>query len=207
MGSPIDSGDNRFPISIGDKSFLTCIFPKMDRRRIMNKYARLHAIVSGILFLVIMPAYSWSQPANLALGKAVLASSFENANTHSGGIDFIPAYAVDGKANTRWGSDWHGDPDKDKAWISVDLGSEETVSEVRILWEESYAKKFAILLSLDGQDWATAAEIENPSAMASKASKQNFVKLDNPQNARYVKLDLRKRASVYGYSLYEFEIY
>jgi hypothetical protein len=173
----------------------------------MNKCARLHAIVSSILFLLIMPACSWSQQANLALGKAVLASSFENANTHSGGIDFIPDYAVDGKANTRWASDWHGDPDRDKAWISVDMGREETVSEVRILWEDSYAKKFAILLSLDGQDWATAAEIENPRAMAIKSPRQNIVKLDNPQKARYVKIDLRKRATGYGYSLFEFEVY
>jgi len=173
----------------------------------MNKCTRFFATISISLSLMTISACSWSQPVNLALGKAVQASSFENANTHSGGIDFIADYAVDGKANTRWASDWHGDPDKDKAWISVDLGREETVSEVRILWEDSYAKKFAILLSLDGQDWATAAEIENPRAMAIKSPRQNIVKLDNPQKARYVKLDLRKRATGYGYSLFEFEVY
>ena len=87
------------------------------------------------------------------------------------------------------------------------MGKEEIVNEVRILWEESYARKFAILVSLDGQDWATAAEIENPRAMAIKSPRQNIVKLDNPQKARYVKLDLRKRATGYGYSLFEFEVY
>ena len=76
---------------------------------------------------------------NIALGKPAKASS-GNA-----------ALAFDGDANTRWASNWESDE-----YISVDLGTAYTISEINLLWESAYATKYKIQISNDGVNWTNA---------------------------------------------------
>ncbi|NEB07020.1 discoidin domain-containing protein, partial [Streptomyces sp. SID13726] len=79
---------------------------------------------------------------NAALGKAATASSAEGA--------YAAGLAVDGKADTRWSSDF-----SDAQWLQVDLGAIEPVCGIEIDWEGAYGKGFRIEASDDGSTWRT----------------------------------------------------
>ena len=124
---------------------------------------------------------------NYALNKAVSVSSSEGAM--SGGN------AVDGNKDTRWASQW-----TDMEWISVDLGSVKQVSKVILNWEAAYGKEYEIQLSADGANWVTAAAVANSDGGTDEIT---FAKTD----ARYVRMQGVQRATGYGYSLWEIEVY
>ncbi|MBO7744630.1 discoidin domain-containing protein [Paenibacillus sp. MWE-103] len=124
--------------------------------------------------------------ANLALNKPAAASD----NPLQGG-----ERAVDGDKSTRWESAF-GDPQ----WISVDLGSAQTVGRVLLNWENASAKAYAIEVSTDGEHWTKVY-----------ATSEGDGGIDNvffaPVDARYVKVTGTQRNTPYGYSLFELEVY
>lgn len=124
---------------------------------------------------------------NLALNKKAMAST-ENGNDSA-------ASAVDGNENTRWQS--ANDDVNESIW--VDLGKVETVNTVKIKWETAYAASYDILVSTDGKQWTKVAT-ENGVVGYVETS---FAAV----NARYVKVQTNKRATEYGSSMYEFEVY
>lgn len=128
---------------------------------------------------------------NLALNKTVTASS-----TYSSGTTTYAAInAVDGKADTRWSSEFN-----DNQWLTVDLGNVYDVARVNLNWEAAYAKSYAIQLSTDGTNWSTAAVITNGDGAKDEV-------LFTSAKARYVRMLGMQRATTYGYSLYEMEVY
>ncbi len=132
---------------------------------------------------VIPPVYE-----NVAQGKNVVTSSSENA-----GVD--GSNAVDGNSGTRWSSEFN-----DNEWIYVDLGSNKNISKVALDWEAAYASEYKIQVSNDALNWQTVYETRNGNGGREEIS-------FNAVNCRYVKMQGVKRALVYGYSLWEFEIY
>ena len=123
---------------------------------------------------------------NLALGKAVTASSENGGETAN--------KAVDGVMNTRWQA-----AANDDEYIQVDLGSVQAVNTVKINWETAYASKYQIQVSTDGDNWTTVAE-EN-GLVGEMVSSFAAVK------ARYVRMQGISRGTQYGYSIYELEVY
>lgn len=124
---------------------------------------------------------------NLALGKTAMASTENGADTAMN--------VTDGKENTRWQS--ATDDVGESVW--VDLGKTETVNTVKIKWEAAYAGAYDILVSIDGKEWEK---------VASETGAEGYVETTfEAVNARYVKMQTQKRATQYGSSLYEFEIY
>ncbi len=79
---------------------------------------------------------------NLARSRPVSVSSVETGNV------LVGANAVDGDPATRWGSQY-----ADPQWLSVDLGSVKTLSQVRLHWEVAYARTYRIETSTDGAAW------------------------------------------------------
>ncbi|GHH19510.1 hypothetical protein Srubr_29540 [Streptomyces rubradiris] len=76
---------------------------------------------------------------------------------HSSGLRRLPlpaANAVDGEPDTRWASDW-----SDHQWIRADLGTRTAFRHVRLLWEASYGKAYAVQTSDDGQTWRTVRTV------------------------------------------------
>ncbi|MFD6431756.1 discoidin domain-containing protein [Streptomyces venezuelae] len=128
---------------------------------------------------------------NLALGKTAKASS-EQAG--GGDCPCTAAGAVDGKATTRWASDW-----SDPQWLQVDLGSRQSFRHVQLNWETSYAKAYTIQTSDDGQNWRTVHE--------AKDGNGGIDDFDVDGTGRYVRIHGTARGTGWGYSLYEFGVY
>jgi len=125
---------------------------------------------------------------NLAYGRPVTVSSSESS-AYGG------QYAVDANGNTRWASAW-----SDQQYIIVDLGSVQTVTSVRLAWEAAYARGYQIQTSTNNTTWTTVYSNYNGTGGSDTI---NFA----ATQARYVKMYAFQRATAYGYSLYEFEIY
>lgn len=129
---------------------------------------------------------------NLALNQQTLCS---NENTSGG---YPAKNAVDGDLETRWDVDKsHRD---DTQWIAVDLGERSTVTAVNLNFEAAYAKEYKIQISNDGSNWTDL--------LASNAGVAgwNRHELEQPVEARFVKMQCVKRGTTYGVSLYEFEV-
>ena len=126
--------------------------------------------------------------ANLASNKAVTVSSTDNSS------DLGP-YAVDGNFSTRWSSAY-----SDPQWIYVDLGSTQTISQVKLYWETASGKSYNIDVSGDATAWTT---VYSTSSGAGGNEIVNFT----PVAARYVRMYGTQRNTIWGYSLWEMEIY
>lgn len=129
-----------------------------------------------------------AETENIAYQKPITASSQESA-------DHAASYAVDADGNTRWSSSY-----ADEQNLIVDLGSVQTVSSFKIAWEAAYASQYQVQVSNDNSTWTTV--YENYSA------KGGTERIDiSDVSARYVKIYCIKRATSYGFSIYEFEVY
>lgn len=124
---------------------------------------------------------------SLALGRPVTTSSIDDpARTGD--------KAVDGNAGTRWGSGW-----SEPEWIAVDLGASYDLSRVVVDWETAYASAYEIQTSPDGETWTTVHTVTDGDGF--------FDRLDVSGTARHVRLYATERATQWGFSIYELEIY
>lgn len=125
---------------------------------------------------------------DLARGRPVQASGTEHG--------YAPSSAVDHDSSTRWASaEW-----ADGAWLQVDLGERRSVDRVVLNWERAYAKAYRIEVSDDGSQWRTAWETVNSDGGHDTAS-------FDPVDARYVRVTAVQRATRYGISVFDFEVY
>jgi hypothetical protein len=126
---------------------------------------------------------------NIAKGKTAVASSAETGTTGA-------ANAVDGVATTRWSSTF-----SDPQWIYVDLGGNYNVNRVKLVWEAAYGKDYKIQIS-----GSTSGPWTDIKTVAGNTSLTNdWTGLAG--TGRYVRVNGTARGTVYGYSLYEFEVY
>jgi sugar phosphate isomerase/epimerase len=124
---------------------------------------------------------------SLALGRPVTASSIDEAGHEA-------EMAVDGNAGTRWSSEWN-----EPEWIAVDLGASYDLSRVVIDWETAYGSGYEIQTSPDGETWTTVHTVADGDG--------GFDELDVTGTGRHVRLHLTERATQWGFSLYELEVY
>src|SRR5262249_2468886 len=124
---------------------------------------------------------------NAAQNKPATASSTENAGTPA-------AAAVDGNTGTRWSSAF-----SDPQWLQVDLGASTSVGQVVLNWEAAYATGYRIEVSADAVTWA---------AIYSTTTGRGGVEtLAVTGTGRYVRLYGTARATGWGYSLWEFQVF
>jgi F5/8 type C domain-containing protein/glycosyl hydrolase family 64 (putative beta-1,3-glucanase) len=158
-----------------------------------GRHYRRHIIgallaVLALAALLTAGAAGKAQAATLlSQGQPATASSTENAS-------FPASAAVDGNTGTRWSSAF-----SDPQWLEVDLGSTATVSQVVLQWETAYATAFQIQTSPDGTNWTTIY-----STTTGTGGTQT---LNVTGTGRYVRMYGTKRATQYGYSLWEFQVY
>ncbi len=125
---------------------------------------------------------------NLALGKSVYASSYENSGT-------VPANAVDGDSSTRWGSEF-----TDNQYIVVDLGAEYVLSRAEIEWNaDAYAIDYRVEVSKDDDEWTTVAT-ETASTGGTRC--HSFTAA-----GRYVRVFCLSRYNAYGSCINELKVY
>jgi hypothetical protein len=158
--------------------------PKRTRRRLTVIIAVL-ATALGLTIVGINQASA--ADSLLSQGKPATASSQE-------GADVGAAKAVDGDAGTRWSSQF-----SDPQWLQVDLGATATLSQVVLQWEGAYGKSFQIQTSADAAAWT--------SIYSTTTGTGGTQTLAVTGSGRYVRLYGTARATQYGYSLWEFQVY
>jgi hypothetical protein len=124
----------------------------------------------------------------VALNKTATASSTENAGTPA-------ADAVDGNTGTRWSSAY-----ADPQWLEVDLGSSQSICGVTLNWETAYATAFQIQVSTDNTNWTSIY-----STTTGTGGTQNLTGLTG--TGRYIRMYGTARATQYGYSIWEFQVF
>ena len=125
-----------------------------------------------------------SKPGLAIKPVATSSSALENAGLSS-------AMAVDGQLGTRWASAF-----EDGAWIQFDFGVKTAIGYIKLQWENSYGKEYALRVSDDGQNWTQLRYVSN-----GQGGTEEFFNLN--ANARYIRLQGIARATQYGYSLFE----
>jgi hypothetical protein len=139
--------------------------------------------------VVQFPAKRGDNTGNLAHGKAASASSTQFLTS------LTPGKAVDANDGSRWGSSWN-----DNQWIKVDLGTSQSVARAVLHWESAYGRSYRIDVSTDNSNWTTVYTTSNGDGGTDNVS---FPAV----SARYVRMFGLTRATSYGFSLYEFDIY
>ncbi|OLB77627.1 MAG: hypothetical protein AUI14_15570 [Actinobacteria bacterium 13_2_20CM_2_71_6] len=121
-------------------------------------------------------------------GRPTTSSALEVGN-------YGPQNAVDGNPGTRWSSAW-----SDPQWMQVDLGSVQPITRVKLNWEVAYASAYQIQVSNNPNGPWTVA-LDNPFGAG------GIEDLAVKATGRYVRMYGTQRATGYGYSLWEFEVY
>ncbi|KOU71461.1 MULTISPECIES: discoidin domain-containing protein [unclassified Streptomyces] len=145
------------------------------------------ALVATLLVLLPGSTTAQAAPVLLSQGRPATASSTEGAGTPA-------SAAVDGDNGTRWSSQF-----ADPQWIQVDLGAAARLSQVVLRWETAHARAYRIELSTDGSNWTTAH--------STTAGTGGVQTLDITGTARHVRVYGTERATAWGYSLWEFQVY
>ncbi|UII19549.1 galactose-binding domain-containing protein [Fulvivirga ligni] len=142
-------------------------------------------IDAGIVYI----AYQDDQYSNnLALNQPTTVSSTING--------YFPAFfAVDGNKGSRWGSVY-----SNPQWIYVDLGQEYDISRVKVFWEFARATDYQIQVSNDASNWTTIKTISG-----NTEEENDHIGLSG--HGRYVRIYGTKAATMWGYSIYELEVY
>jgi F5/8 type C domain/PKD domain len=124
-----------------------------------------------------------------ALNQPATASSHEQPPRYE------PRFAIDGDPTTRWSSNY-----VDGQWWQVDLGGYYAVERVELNWEVAYASSYRIQVSDNGLLFTTVA---SPTISAAGHHVHSFA----PTRARYVRVLGVTRATPWGISLFDAEVY
>jgi beta-glucosidase len=125
---------------------------------------------------------------DLALDQPTTASSTQDAT------DYPAPDATDGDPGTRWSS-----LSSDPQWLEVDLGTPTQICSVGLLWEAAYATAFSIQVSTNNSTWTTVY-----STTTGAGGQETF---PISTTARYIRMDGTVRATQFGYSIFEFDVY
>ncbi|GAA3562734.1 discoidin domain-containing protein [Nonomuraea rosea] len=149
--------------------------------------ALIWAFIAALILQCLVAGPAQAADPLLSQGKTATASSSEGAGTAA-------AAAVDGNPGTRWSSAF-GDPQ----WLQVDLGATATVTSVVLQWEAAHATAFRVQVSGDASTWT---DVYSTTTGAGGTQTLNV-----SGSGRYVRVYGTARATAYGYSLWEFQVY
>jgi hypothetical protein len=131
---------------------------------------------------------------NLALNKPVEASSEQAYGNR------LASFAVDGLIDdNRWATEWEGANIDNDRWFLVDLQQSYVLDRITIYWEAAYATAYYIEASDDRQNWRKIYE----TAVGTGGTEDLMVN----GSGRYVRFKCLTRATQYGVSFFEFEVY
>ncbi|MGW7611803.1 discoidin domain-containing protein [Streptomyces sp. NPDC054766] len=156
-------------------------------KTLLRRFGLVLALGASLLAFIALPAPA-AQAAEVLLsqGKPATASSTEG--------DFSARSAVDGDPGTRWSSAF-----ADPQWIQIDLGASAQISRVVLNWEAAYGTAFRIEVSSNAESWTVVHQ-----TATGTGGTQNLAVAGA---GRYVRMYGTQRATPYGYSLWEFQVY
>lgn len=148
-------------------------------------------------WLILGVCTAWAFQSGCAAGRAqpasILPNDKWNCSASSQENDLAPGFAADGLVQTRWSSAF-----ANHQWWMIDFGKNEVIGSLQLRWEVAFAKSYSVLTSMDGEKWV---EVYSSNEGVGGEEVVSF----NPHSARFVKIDLRERATEWGFSLYEIE--
>ena len=155
--------------------------------KLVNKYT-MHASMN-VKANSVTPCFTLQfKTSNALSGKDAVASSVS--------ADAAGAMAIaDANNNTRWCSNY-----TDNEWVYEDLGEEKEISSVILNWESAYALAYKLQVSTDAVNWKDVYVTDKGIGGTEQITFSSV-------RARYVKMQGIKRATQWGYSLYEIEVY
>ena len=118
---------------------------------------------------------------------------FSAAQASTEGSENSALAAVDGQTGTRWESEHKADPQ----WLEVTLKEPRTIREITIDWETASAQEYDVQVSSDGSEWTTVASVSD-----GKPDEERTLTFD-PLTVRDIKITGKKRATGWGYSIWE----
>ncbi len=147
-----------------------------------NRVMGLHDLC-GTLCDALVEAETNRAPAGTAAASSSCAGS-------------TPTQAIDANTGTRWSSDF-----ADNQWLQVDLGAPYRIARVRLLWESAYARSWR-LEYWNGAEWTVVYVNDNGTG----GVEEIFLDPVWPP-AQLWRMYGVTRATEWGFSLYEFELY
>jgi F5/8 type C domain/Ricin-type beta-trefoil lectin domain/Putative Ig domain len=135
----------------------------------------------------VNPAGGTCGTTNIALNRPAIASSQENAS-------FTAPNAVDGNTGTRWSSAF-----SDPQWLQIDLGSTQSICQVVLNWEAAYGRAFQVQTSADAATWTPI--------YSTTTGTGGVQTLNVTGSGRYLRVYGTQRATQYGYSLWEVQVF
>ncbi|MFF9151517.1 discoidin domain-containing protein [Streptomyces sp. NPDC014846] len=145
------------------------------------------AAMAALIALPLSNGPAAAAETPLSQGKSATASSTENAGTPA-------SAAVDGNTGTRWSS-----AASDDQWLQVDLGATASVTQVVLNWEAAYGKDYRLQISKDAATWTDLKSVTG--------SDGGTDTVDVSGQGRYVRLQGVHRATQWGYSLWELQVF
>ncbi|MBV2357392.1 discoidin domain-containing protein [Streptomyces sp. J2-1] len=145
------------------------------------------AATAALTALPALHSPAFAADAPLSQGRTATASSQESDGTSA-------AKGVDGDTGTRWSS-----AATDDQWFQVDLGATATVNRVVLNWESAYGKDYKIQISANGTSWTDLKSVTGGDG--------GLDTLDVSGQGRYVRMQGVHRATQWGYSLWEFQVF
>jgi beta-glucosidase len=124
---------------------------------------------------------------SLTTGKIATASSIQS--------HYTPGNAIDLSDESRWSSD-----QSDPQWLAVDLGQPTLFNHALIHWERAFARSYQLQTSDDGTNWNTIYTNQDAKGGAEKIT-------FSPVTARWVRIYGTLRATGYGYSISNFQLF
>jgi hypothetical protein len=126
---------------------------------------------------------------NIALNKAVQVSSTEANSTNNA------SNITDGNTTSRWSSIY-----ADNQSVTIDLGATYNVQNMILRWEAAYASAYQVQVSENNTTWNTIYQTTNGDGAKDVLTNLTGI-------GRYVRLVLTTRATQWGFSLFEVEVY
>ncbi len=108
-----------------------------------------------------------------------------------------PMFAFDGVETTRWSSA-HSEPQ----WLAVDLGEVVRISRVLIRWEKAYAADYQVTIA-DEADGPWEPLFHDREGNGETDDVDDF----DAATGRFLRMTGTKRATVFGFSILELELY
>ncbi|GID91644.1 discoidin domain-containing protein [Amorphoplanes digitatis] len=156
--------------------------------RLRHRGALIGLVLALIAALTLAtPRAALAADPLVSQGRPATASSTENGT-------FPASAAVDGNTGTRWSSAF-----SDPQWIQIDLGASYTISQVVLNWEAAYATSYQVQTSANGTTWTTVASTTTGTGGVQTLAVSG--------TGRYVRMNGTARATPYGYSLWEFQVF
>lgn len=117
------------------------------------------------------------------------------ATASSGAGDYDAKFAIDGKMDTRWSSNFG-----DTEWWQVKFAEPRMIAGLKISWETAFAEKYEVAVSMDGANWQKIYSVPEGDG------RTDFI-FFKPVETRFLRIQCLQRGTGWGNSIYEIALY